>query len=112
MFMGINIWTYTDLVPRLKCDSFGQNWLCTWGVVALLVGYKINLREVVGFRKSGHIWYLFRYTCNSLYSSDYIDTIFPDHDPITAQDHGIPQSKRRLRFSLATRTSTMPPLGR
>ena len=28
--------TIGDLVPRWQCDSFRQNWLCTWGVVALL----------------------------------------------------------------------------
>ena len=33
--------TFGDLVPRRQCDSFGQNWLCTWGVVALL--FPINL---------------------------------------------------------------------
>ena len=31
-----------DLIPRLKCDSFGQNWLCTWGVVAFLIYIILN----------------------------------------------------------------------
>ena len=37
-----------DLVPRWQCDSFGQNWLCTWGVVALLITTKIVYIERVG----------------------------------------------------------------
>ena len=34
-----------DLVPRWPCDSFGQNWLCTWGVVALLKEYMYMIQE-------------------------------------------------------------------